>query len=106
MELNKFLLSKKIIETLLIFLPIALLFSNIFAEFIIFVLIIFYLSIQKFENQKSDLKNPIIFFLLIIWLYLLINYFINIHKDPNFLRTVSFIRFPLLILSISFFLTH
>ena len=104
MELNKLFLSKKIIEILLIFLPIALIFSNILAEFIIVVLIIFYLSIQKIENQKSDLKDPIIFFLLIIWAYLVINYFININKDPSFLRTFFFIRYPLLILSISFFL--
>ena len=103
MELNKFSLSRKIIEILLIFLPISLLLSNIIAELIVFLLIIFYISIQKFTDVVKDLKNPIILFLLIVWIYLFINYFINIDEDPSFLRTIFFLRFPLLILSISFF---
>ena len=103
MELNKFSLSRKIIEILLIFLPISLLLSNIIAELIVFLLIIFYISIQKFTDVVKDLKNPIILFLLIVWIYLFINYFINIDEEPSFLRTIFFLRFPLLILSISFF---
>ena len=88
MELNKFSLSRKIIGILLI-LPISLLLSNIIAELIVF-LIIFYTSIQKFTDVVKDLKNPIILFLLIVWIYLFINYFINIDEDPSFLGLYSF----------------
>lgn len=104
MKLNNSSLSAKIIEILLIFLPISLILSNIIAELIVILLIVFYLCLQKFTYLVSDLKNPIIFFLIIFWLYLIVNYFINLDNNPSILRTIFFIRFPLLILSISFFL--
>ncbi len=104
MELNNFSLSKKIIEVLLISLPVSLLLSNIIAELIVVLLIIFYFSIQKFTDVIDDVKNPIILFLVTIWFYLIINYFINLDSEPSLLRTIFFLRFPLLILSISFFL--
>ena len=104
MKLNNFPLSRKIIEILLIFLPISLVLSNIIAELIVILLIVLYLCKQRFTNIVSDLKNSIIIFLIIFWFYLLINYFINIDNDPSILRTIFFIRFPFLILSISFFI--
>ena len=103
-ELNNFSFLKRVIEILLIFLPISLVLSNIVAEVIVILLIIFYFYIQKFNDIVSDIQSPIIFILIIFWLYLLINYFVNLDNDPSFLRTIFFIRFPLLILSISFFL--
>ena len=65
MALNNQHVYKKIIEILLILLPIALLFSNIVSEIIIFTLIVFYLSKQNFEIFFENLKNPIISLILI-----------------------------------------
>ena len=96
-------LSKKIIESLIIIFPIALLFSNILAEAIIILLIFSYLKETNFNNFISDLKHPIIIFILIFWLYLILNAVINFDNKPSLERTIFFIRFPLLILSLNYF---
>ena len=93
MALNNQHVYKKIIEILLILLPIALLFSNIVSEIIIFTLIVFYLSKQNFEIFFENLKNPIISLILIFWFYLILNFFINIDNNPSLLRLPFFIRF-------------
>lgn len=104
MTLNNFLLSKKIIEILLVCLPITLLFSNILAETIITLLIGFYFFQRNYKNFILDISNTIIMFLIIFWLYLILNFIINYDNDPSLTRSIFFIRFPLLILSISFFI--
>ena len=106
MEPNNFPLSKNIIEKLLIVLPITLLFSNILSEAVLLILILFYLSISKLNKVFESLKNPIIIFLLVVWFYLIFNYFINYERDPSFERTFFFIRFPLIIIAISFFINN
>ncbi len=106
MESYRFLSSKKIIEFLLIFLPVALLFSNILAETLIILLIAFYFFHRNLKGLFLDIKNPIIIYLLIFWFYLIINFFINYNNEPSLVRTISFIRFPFLILSISFFINY
>ena len=106
MGLNNFSISKKIIEILLVILPITLLFSNILSELVLIVLIIFYLSFPKTDSFLNIFKEPFILFLLIFWLYLIINYLINYDKSPSLERTIFFVRFPLLILAISFFVNR
>ena len=98
--------SKKIIEILIIGLPIALIFSNILAEVIIILLIGFYFFNRNYKGIIFDINNSIIIILLIFWIYLIINYLINYNNDPSLIRTLSFIRFPLFILSISFFINY
>ena len=95
METNNFPLSKNIIEKLLIVLPITLLFSNILSEAVLWILILFYLSISKLNKVCESLKNPIIIFLLIVWFYLIFNYFINYDRDPSFERTFFFCKIPI-----------
>ena len=104
MEVNNLKISNKIIEILLIIFPIVLLFSNIISELIILTLIVFYLSISKINKVLESLKDPIILLLLLFWLYIILNYIINFQNNPDLERTIFFIRFPLLILSISFFI--
>ncbi|WP_435090551.1 O-antigen ligase family protein [Candidatus Pelagibacter bacterium nBUS_30] len=101
---NNFSLSKKIIEIIFIILPITLLLSNALSELIILILILFYISFPKPNFFLTTLKNPLIVLLLIFWLYLIFNYLINYENNPSLERTIFFIRFPLLILSISFFI--
>ena len=82
-------------EFLIIILPVSLLFSNIISEVIVFILIL----ILFFKIDKSVLKkkfnSKIFFFLLLLSAYFIFNYFINFEKDPSFLRSFFFIRFPL-----------
>ena len=104
MALNNQHVYKKIIEILLILLPIALLFSNIVSEIIIFTLIVFYLSKQNFEIFFENLKNFIISLILFFCFYLILNFFINIDNNPSLLRSIFFIRFLLYVLAISFFI--
>ncbi len=99
---SKYLNSKNIIEFIFILLPISLVFSNIVSELLVFILIVFYLSSLSFNKIVSNLKEPIILLLIFFWLYLILNFFINYGKNPSLERTLFFIRFPLLILSISF----
>lgn len=98
--------NKKLIFLLnfcLILLPISLLFSNIISEIIIFLItIIFFLSTKK--NVLKVINNKVIFFLLILTLYFVVNYFINFDKNPSITRSLLFIRFPLYVISLSYFL--
>ena len=103
MVLSNSLISKKIIEVLFIFLPIALLFSNVLAELIIFLLITLYFLKEKLSNFFKALKDPIITLLLFFWLYLILNSFFNIENKPNFERAVFFLRFPIFVISICYF---
>ena len=94
---------KRIIEILLILLPVALLFSNIVSEAIIFILIVFYFLNLNSKIFFKNLKDPVILLILIFWSYLILNSIINIDKNPSFSRSIFFIRFPLYILAFSFF---
>ena len=102
MKLDDKLISIKIVEIFIIIFPITLLFSNIVAEILILLLIIFYLLKVKLKVFYSDLKKPIILFLIIFWLYLILNTVINIDNKPSLERAIFFIRFPLLILSLNY----
>ena len=99
--------NKKLIFLLnfcLIFLPIGLLSSNIISEIIIFsITIIFFLSVKK-EDVLKVINNKFIFLFLILTLYFSINYFINFNKNPSITRSLLFIRFPLYVISLSYFL--
>ena len=101
MVLSRNSIFKNFVEILLITFPISLLFSNVIAEFYLILIILFYLIDVEFENLIKDLKRPLIFYLLIFWLYLIINSIINIENKPSFERAIFFIRFPLLILSLN-----
>ena len=69
MELSSKQFHKKIIEILLVLLPIALLFSNIVSEIIILILIAFYFLNQNLKNFFKNFTDPIIllFFTMIFW---------------------------------------
>ena len=84
--LNEFLL----LETILIFLPISFLFSNILAETLIFSIIFYYASKLNKNELRKIFKNKIFNILIILYLYLIVNYFINFPKDPSALRSFFF----------------
>lgn len=106
MALNNTLIFKRIIEVLFIILPITLIFSNILTEIILVIFILIYFLNIKIKIFFKYLKNPIIALLFIFWLYLILNYLINLDNDPSLLRSIFFIRFPLFVLAICFFINE
>jgi O-antigen ligase len=84
-----------ICEFLIISLPVCLLFSNIISEIIVFVLILICFKNLDKNILKKKFHDLIFFLFLIISIYLIINYFVNFLKNPDFLRSFFFIRFPL-----------
>ena len=104
MALSKIIQNKIFIEFLFIILPITLLFSVLISEIVVFILIGYYLYISDKKDKISTFSDPIILFLLCVWVYLNINYLINFDKDPSILRTIFFLRFILLVVSINFFI--
>lgn len=86
---------KNISEILIIILPICLLFSNFISEIIVFGLIFISLLVNKWKFIKLELNDLVFFLLILIFAYLIVNYFINIDKNPSVSRSFFFIRFIL-----------
>jgi O-antigen ligase len=99
--------SKKLIFVLnlsLLLLPISLLLSNFVSEILISIIIfIFFLNITR-KNLLEIINNKTIILLLILTLYLIINYLLNFDKNPSITRSFLFIRFPLYVIALSYFL--
>lgn len=87
------------------FYPIALTLGTLISESFTVILSLLFLY-ECIKNKKIFfVKDKIIYFLLIIWLYLLFNLFISIDFKLSFNRSIFFIRHILLILSIAYFFT-
>ena len=84
--------------------PAALIIGTLISEIITITLVILFIF-ECLKNKKFLLfKDPIIYFLFIIWGYLLINLFNSIDFQLSLNRSIFFIRFILIILSIAYFL--
>ena len=84
--------------------PAALIIGTLISEIITVILAILFIY-ECIKNKKFLLfKDPLIYFLLIIWVYLLINLFNSLDFQLSFNRSIFFIRFILLVLSIAYFL--
>tara|TARA_B100001057_G_scaffold30626_1_gene27927 strand:+ start:1679 stop:2893 length:1215 start_codon:yes stop_codon:yes gene_type:complete len=84
--------------------PAALILGTLISEIITIILAILFIF-ECLKNKKFLLfKDPVIYFLFIIWGYLLINLFNSIDFQLSFNRSIFFIRFILIILSIAYFL--
>ena len=84
--------------------PAALVIGTLISEIITIILAILFIS-ECFKNNKFLLfKDPLIYFLFIIWGYLLINLFYSMDFQISLNRSIFFIRYILIILSIAYFL--
>ena len=84
--------------------PAALIIGTLISEIITIVLAILFIA-ECFKNKKFFFfKDPVIYFLFIIWGYLLINLFNSIDFQLSLNRSIFFIRFILIILSVAYFL--
>lgn len=104
MNILKFRKPTFFVEFILILLPISLLFSNFISEILILMLVGFFFVNVKKRELINILKNKIIISIFILYFFLIINYFLNIYKDPDFGRSFFFIRFVLYVISLSYFL--
>ena len=85
--------------------PLALLTGTLISEIFILAIILGFIYEMFINKDFAPLKNKVFVFLLIIWAYLLFNHFIiSVDRELSFSRSLSFIRFPLLIFAISFFI--
>ena len=94
--------NKKFIPFYLIGLyPFTLILGTLISETLNLILI--FLFVKECIKNKSleNYKDPIIYFLIIIWIYLIINLLNSIDIQLSFNRSIFFIRYPLLILAIS-----
>ena len=84
--------------------PLALIIGTLISEIITITLAILFIS-ECLKSKKFLLfKDPVIYFLFIIWGYLLINLFNSSDFQLSLNRSIFFIRFILIILSIAYFL--
>ena len=87
------------------FYPVALILGTLISEILTLFLIALYIYDCISEKKKFLYNGPIIYFLMIIWIYLLFNLIYSIDFQLSFYRNIFFIRYPLLVLSITHFLT-
>ena len=84
--------------------PAALIIGTLISEIITITLAMLFI-VECLKNKKFlFFKDPMIYFLFIIWGYLLINLFNSIDFQLSLNRSIFFIRFILIILSIAYFL--
>jgi hypothetical protein len=87
----------------LIILPIALLISSGFADFIIILSIIFFLGYSVKKKKFNWIKDKYFILLFIFYIYLLINFYFSQSREESMGRAFGFIRFPLFIMSVKYF---
>ena len=101
------MINKKLLPLYLIGLyPIGLIIGTLVSE-LITIILSFFLICEIFKKKKIIfLKDPIIYFLLVIWIYLLINLIIySVDYSLSLNRSIFFFRYILIIISISYFFT-
>ena len=90
-------------ELLIILYPIFLLISPGLADLLtILIIISLIFNYKKFNIKINFLRDKTLVILCLFYLYLIINYLFSIDKDLSFSRCFSFIRFPILIISIQY----
>lgn len=84
--------------------PVALILGTLISEILTLFLIALYISDCIKDKKKFIFNDPIIYFLILIWFYLLFNLFLSIDFQLSLMRSIFFVRYPLLILAITHFL--
>ena len=99
------MINKKFIPFYLIGLyPFTLILGTLISESLSIILILLF-AVESIKNKKLNFyKDLIIYFLVIIWIFMMINLFNSLDFQLSFNRSIFFIRYPLLILSITYFL--
>ena len=97
-------LYNKFVLALVGLLPLTLVVGTMISELLIFTIIFFFLSEILIKKKFEFFKDDIFLFLCVIWIYLLLNLINSTNFEHSLLRSIFFIRFPLLVVAINFFL--
>jgi len=97
-------LYNKFVLALVGLLPLTLVVGTMISEVLIFTIIFFFLSEILIKKKFEFFKDDIFLFLCVIWIYLLLNLINSTNFELSLLRSIFFIRFPLLVIAINFFL--
>ena len=97
-------LYNKFVLILVGLLPLTLVVGTMISELLIFTIIFFFLSEILIKKKFEFFKDDIFLFLCVIWIYLLLNLINSTNFEHSLLRSIFFIRFPLLVIAINFFL--
>ena len=97
-------LYNKFVLALVGLLPLTLVVGTMISELLIFAIIFFFLSEILIKKKFEFFKDDIFLFLCVIWIYLLLNLINSTNFEHSLLRSIFFIRFPLLIIATNFFL--
>jgi len=87
----------------LIILPISLLISSGFADFVVILSVIIFLIYSIQYKDFYWIKDKYFILLLIFYIYLLINFYYSQSREESLSRAFGFIRFPIFIMSIKYF---
>ena len=98
--------SIKISLILLLFFPVILLMGSAIINLSVVLINIFFLTHVVKENKFKIFYNDIFYLLIALWFFLILNTLLNDSFDDNFSRSFAFIRFILLIFSISYFFSY
>ena len=102
-KLNNF--SYKIESTLILFIPIALIFSRLFLELFLLYISISFVLISLKEKEFSFFKNKLSYLFLGYFLIILTSYLFSGYKKETF-TALFYFRFYFYILALSFFFTR
>ena len=97
-------LSNKFVLALVGLLPFTLVVGTMISELLMLIIIFFFLSEILIKKKFEFFKDDIFLFLCVIWIYLLLNLINSTNFENSLLRSIFFIRFPLLVIAINFFL--
>ena len=85
--------------------PLGLIIGTLIPEILILIIIFGFFYEMLVNKDFTPLKSKIFIFLCIVWIYLIFNYFtISVDKELSSSRSFFFIRFPLLMISINYFI--
>ena len=97
------LLAKHIPKYLIGFYPLSLILGTLISESITVILILLFLFNIFIIRKKYSINDPLIYGPIVLWIYLLFNLYFSNDFDQSLSRSLFFIRYPLLIMAISFF---
>tara|TARA_Y100000992_G_scaffold291968_1_gene248934 strand:- start:1915 stop:3126 length:1212 start_codon:yes stop_codon:yes gene_type:complete len=95
---------KKILY-LILFLPVSILIGTLVSNFLILIIVLFFIFDLYKDKNFIYLKNKDFLILFIIWIYLILNAFFISQNEDSIIRAVGFIRFVLLAFAICYYLS-
>lgn len=101
-KLNNF--NYKIESTLILFIPVALIFSRLFLELFLLYIAISFVIISLKEKDFSFFKNKLSYLFFVLFSIILTSYLFSEHKKETF-TALFYFRFYFYILALSFFFT-